>query len=132
MYRTIVCGVSRATTGLEAAAKAVQLQKLCGATLHVVHAFPGSPNADVVAEPGGRLGRREAEQFLESNWGTVANVKTHALPGDPATAVLQVVDEYDADLVVVGSLGVERRFLSSVPTTITREAPCDVLVVCTD
>jgi nucleotide-binding universal stress UspA family protein len=53
------------------------------------------------------------------------------MPGDPAAAVLQVAAECDADLVVVGNLGIERRFLSSVPSTIVRDAPCDVLVVAT-
>jgi nucleotide-binding universal stress UspA family protein len=132
MYRNVVCGVSRASTGIAAAERALELSRLCGATLHIVHAFPGSAAPDAHAAPGGPLGRREAEPFLESQWGAVKGVRTHALPGDPAAAVLQVAQETDAELVVVGSLGVERRFLSSVPTTVTREAPCDVLVVCTD
>ena len=131
VYRNIVCGVSRAGTGLEAAARAAEVSRLTGATLHVVHAFSGSPVPGEHAGPGQPLGRHEAEQFLESQWGRVDGVRTHAMPGDPAAAVLQVAAECDADLVVVGNLGIERRFLSSVPSTIVRDAPCDVLVVAT-
>lgn len=131
MYRNIVVGVSRAETGIEAAERATALSQLCGATLHVVHAFAGSSVPGVEARPGESLGRKEAEQLLESRWGRTKGVRLHALPGDPASAVLQVAREQGADLVVVGNLGVDRRFLTSVPTTVVRESPCDVLVVAT-
>jgi nucleotide-binding universal stress UspA family protein len=131
MYRNIVCGVSRAGTGVEAATRAAEMAKLTGATLHVVHAFAGPAKPGVSARPGEPHGRQEAESFLAGQWGSTPGVRTHALPGDPAAAVLQVAREQGADLVVVGNLGIDRRFLSSVPTTIVREAPCDVLVVAT-
>ena len=57
---------------------------------------------------------------------------THPIPASGADAVLDVAEEIDADLVVVGSrgLGAGRRLLrGSVSTTIMHHAPCSVLVV---
>jgi nucleotide-binding universal stress UspA family protein len=58
---------------------------------------------------------------------------THALPGDPAKAILSVANEVGADLIVVGNKGMKgaKRVLGSVPNDIAHQAPCAVLIVST-
>ena len=59
-------------------------------------------------------------------------VVTHPREGDPADAILDVAEENDADLVLVGNKGMTgaRRFLlGSVPNKISHHAPCDVWIV---
>jgi nucleotide-binding universal stress UspA family protein len=54
------------------------------------------------------------------------------LEGDPGEVVVTLAERHGADLVVVGSLGMHRRILGSVPNTVTHKAPCSVFVVKTD
>jgi nucleotide-binding universal stress UspA family protein len=54
------------------------------------------------------------------------------LEGDPGEVIVTLAERHGADLVVVGSLGMHRRILGSVPNTVTHKAPCSVFVVKTD
>jgi nucleotide-binding universal stress UspA family protein len=54
------------------------------------------------------------------------------LEGDPAEVVVALAERHGADLLVVGSIGMHRRLLGSVPNTVTHRATCSVLVVKTD
>ena len=59
-------------------------------------------------------------------------VRTYARQGDPADAILDVAEEQEADLIVVGNKGMTgaRRFLLvSVPNKVSHHAPCSVLIV---
>ena len=131
MYDTIVCGVSRAESGRYAAQVAHELARTFGATLHLVMAFKGSSEPTKVAGTDEPPGRREAEQFLAQLCGAADDPpRTHALPGDPAAAILQVARECNADLIVVGNKGMRtRRLLGSVPNTVTHQAECAVHIV---
>ena len=63
--------------------------------------------------------------------GTSVKIRTHALPGDPADAILRVAGEMNADLIVVGNKGMRgaSRILGSIPNHIAHKAPCSVLIV---
>ena len=57
---------------------------------------------------------------------------THARQGDPADAILDVADETNAGLVIVGNKGMtgaKRFLLGSVPDKISHHAPCSVLII---
>jgi nucleotide-binding universal stress UspA family protein len=54
------------------------------------------------------------------------------LEGDPGEVVVTLAERHGVDLVVVGSIGMHRRILGSVPNTVTHKAPCSVFVVKTD
>jgi nucleotide-binding universal stress UspA family protein len=49
--------------------------------------------------------------------------------GDPGDVLVRLADECEADLLVVGNKGMQRRILGSVPNTVTHKAGCSVLVV---
>src|SRR2546423_7954287 len=115
MYDTIVCGVSRAESGRYAAHVAHELARTFGAKLHLVMAFKASPEPANVGGTEDPPERRDAEQFLAQLCGTADDPpRTHAVPGDPAAAILQVARECSADLIVVGNKGLRtRRLLGS-------------------
>jgi nucleotide-binding universal stress UspA family protein len=60
------------------------------------------------------------------------DVETHAREGDPADAILDVAEEENADLIVVGNKGMtgaKRFLLGSVPNKISHHAPCSVMII---
>ena len=121
MYDRIVVGFTKSASAREATQHAAHLADALGAELHLVSAFSGEDSA-----------RADAEAALESYALHCARPpKTHALPGDPADAILRVATEVDADLVVVGNKGMQgaKRVLGSAPNTISHKAPCAVLIV---
>ncbi|MEI7521806.1 MAG: universal stress protein, partial [Thermoleophilia bacterium] len=58
-------------------------------------------------------------------------VSTHALVGSAAQALCDLAERVDADLLIIGNRGMQggRRFLGSVPNTITHHAPCSVMII---
>ena len=60
------------------------------------------------------------------------NVEEKAISGAPIDVLVDLVDDVDADLLVVGNVGVKSiagRLLGSVPTAVRRRANTEVLVV---
>jgi nucleotide-binding universal stress UspA family protein len=49
--------------------------------------------------------------------------------GDPAKTLVQLAEQCDADVLVIGNKGMNRRVLGSVPNSVAHNAPCSVLVV---
>jgi nucleotide-binding universal stress UspA family protein len=56
-------------------------------------------------------------------------VTTVASQGDPADVLIKHAEEQDADVLVVGNRGMQRRILGSVPNKVTHRAQCTVVVV---
>jgi nucleotide-binding universal stress UspA family protein len=76
----------------------------------------------------GRVQR--AERCLAGNPGV--SVTSKVLEGDPAEAILDEAERWDADLVVVGSHGygrLKRRLLGSVSQALALHARCSVEIV---
>ena len=130
MYRTIVVGSDKSESARRAVAEAIELGQALGAHVHLVTAFPkdGDP-IDGRDTPA----RADAQRYLDAQVPMVGaqNFTTHALPGDPATAILTIADQVGADLIVVGNKGMRGRgrFLGSVPSDVAHLATCAVLVV---
>jgi nucleotide-binding universal stress UspA family protein len=133
MFRTIVVGTNWSGTAEVAFAKAVELGKVVGARVHVVSANEPAPAP--VSGGGPRSAQPDfqadvaLEAALERLDGTGVEVEQHVLTADPADAILAVAEQCDADLIVVGNRGMQRRVLGSIPNTISHRARCDVLIV---
>jgi nucleotide-binding universal stress UspA family protein len=59
-------------------------------------------------------------------------VSVYPRQGDPADAILDVAEERQADLIVVGNKGMtgaKRFLLGSVPNKVSHHAPCSVLII---
>ena len=81
------------------------------------------PNEDVDATLA------EAAQDVED---AGVEVQTFARQGEPADAILDVAEEENADLIVVGNKGMtgaKRFLLGSVPNKVSHHAPSSVLIV---
>jgi nucleotide-binding universal stress UspA family protein len=144
MFDRIVVGTDGSETATQAVATAVELARLSNAKLEIVSAYQPIPQSRLKDEGEGITGDvshainpREDVQFVLDKAAAVAkkakvDVVTHPLEGDPADAILDVAEENDADLVLVGNKGMTgaRRFLlGSVPNKISHHAPCDVWIV---
>ncbi|AKK03012.1 universal stress protein [Corynebacterium epidermidicanis] len=59
-------------------------------------------------------------------------IVTAIKPGTPVEALMAIVTEHDADLLVVGNRGINSltgRLLGSVPADVARQSNCDVMIV---
>jgi nucleotide-binding universal stress UspA family protein len=143
MYRSIVVGTDGSPSAAIAVTAAAELAHLTGATLHVAtvggagtSAMLGDPLAGAAAmsvaadETRDELARI-VEQASEPAVKEGVTVATHALIGSAAQALCDLADRVGADLLVVGNRGMKggRRFLGSVPNTVSHHAPCSVLIV---
>jgi nucleotide-binding universal stress UspA family protein len=145
MYGSIVVGTDGSDTAKEAVRQAAELAKAMGAQVLLVSAYEPVPESrlrhertDVPEDVSWMVNPREDVQAVlddeaERITGAgVAQVETFAREGDPADAILDVAEEKNADLIVVGNKGMTgaRRFLlGSVPNKVSHHAPCNVMIV---
>jgi nucleotide-binding universal stress UspA family protein len=144
VFTRIVVGTDGSETAGEAVRQAVDLAKLTGAELSIVSAYApvndrrvkdtqNEAPADVQYE----LGPREDVNLVLDAAAAAARkdgveVQTHPVEGEPAEAILNVAEDTNADLIVVGNKGMTgaRRFLlGSVPNNVSHHAPCSVIIV---
>jgi nucleotide-binding universal stress UspA family protein len=144
MFKSVVVGTDGSDTATQAVRQAVDLAKSVGATLEIVSAYEPVPAQRLREE------RREAPEDLQwaispredvdstleaaAELARQAGVQVNVYPrqGDPADAVLDVAEEREADLIVVGNKGMtgaKRFLLGSVPNKVSHHAPCSVLII---
>jgi nucleotide-binding universal stress UspA family protein len=144
VFSRIVVGTDGSETAGEAVRQAVDLAKLAGATLSIVSAYEPVSKRRLQSEQEGapadvqyEIGPREDVNLVLDAAAASAKkegleVQTHPVEGEPAEAILNVAEETDADLIVVGNKGMTgaRRFLlGSVPNNVSHHAPCSVIIV---
>ncbi len=140
MFTKIVVGTDGSDTASAAVGIAIDLAKLCGAELHIVNAYQAVSTAVAAAQAGVvtagavemnvSLLEGASEELLAKAAAATdgVSVHTHSVFAAPPDAVVQVAETIDADLIVVGSKGMKRRVLGSVPNSVAHKAPCDVLI----
>jgi nucleotide-binding universal stress UspA family protein len=144
MFKSIVVGTDGSGTADEAVRQAVDLARTVGAELELVSAYEPVPAQRLREE------RRDAPEDLQ--WAITpredvdatleaaaavardagVDVTVYPRQGDPADAILDVAEERDADLIVVGNKGMtgaKRFLLGSVPNKVSHHAPCSVLII---
>ena len=144
MFTRIVVGTDGSDTAEEAVSQAIDLAKLTGATLSVVSAFAPVSKRRIQGEQEGapsdianQIGPREDVNLVldaaaAKARGEGIEVQTHPVEADPADAILNVAEQVDADLIVVGNKGMtgaRRYLLGSVPNNVSHHAPCSVIIV---
>ena len=144
MFKSIVVGTDGSETASEAVRQAVDLAKEISAKVQLVSAYESvgdqrlreertevpddvqwmvNPREDVDATL-----RAAADRAKEAG----VDVETYARQGDPADAILDVAEEKNADLIIVGNKGMtgaKRFLLGSVPNKVSHHAPCSVLII---
>ena len=138
MFSNIVVGTDGSETAASAVALAVDLARKHDGKLHLVTAFrtPSAVGGGGVSAADPSMGQGFSKLAAEKTLEQVAagiegvDVETHSRAGAPASVIVDVADELGADLIVVGSKGMQgtRRILGSVPNTVAHNAACHVLV----
>jgi nucleotide-binding universal stress UspA family protein len=144
LFRSIVVGTDGSDTAKQAVREAIELARDVRARVDLVSAY------EPVASSRLKVERREVPEdvqwmvnpredvnvTLEEAANEVreagVEVQTFAREGDPADAILDVAEERDSDLIVVGNKGMtgaKRFLLGSVPNKVSHHAPCSVLIV---
>ena len=144
MFRSIVVGTDGSDTAGEAVRQATELAQAVGASIYLVSAFepvgnqrlreerqqaPDDMQWMINAREDVEATLREAEERIKD---AGVEVETFARQGDPADAILDVAEEQDADLIVVGNKGMsgaKRFLLGSVPNKVSHHAPCSVMII---
>ena len=144
MFSSLVVGTDGSDTAKEAVRQATELAKSVGGRVHLVSAYePVSETRlreERVQVPDDLQWmvnpREDVEATLQEAAGGIesagVDVSTYAREGDPADAILDVAEEQNADLIVVGNKGMTgaRRFLlGSVPNKVSHHAPCSVMII---
>jgi len=144
VFTRIVVGTDGSETAAEAVRQAIDLAKLSGAELSIVSAYEPVPERkvkeaqrDAPPDVQYEIGPREDVNLVLDAAAATARkegleVRTHPVEGDPAEGILNVAEEANADLIVVGNKGMTgaRRFLlGSVPNNVSHHAPCAVMIV---
>ncbi len=144
MFGRIVVGTDGSETAAKAVGEAVELAAAVGAQLDIVSAYEPVPESrlreearDVPEDVAWTVGPREEVDATLASAAEIADAKgvkydSHARQGDPADAILDVAEEQNADLIVVGNKGMtgaKRFLLGSVPNKVSHHAPCSVLIV---
>ncbi|HEX3434429.1 MAG TPA: universal stress protein [Solirubrobacteraceae bacterium] len=144
MFKSIVVGTDGSDTATQAVRQAVDLAGAVGAKLELVSAYApvsGQRLREERREAPEDLQwainpREDVDQTLEAAAAVAreAGVQVDLYPrqGDPADAILDVAEEQEADLIIVGNngmTGAKRFLLGSVPNKVSHHAPCSVLII---
>jgi nucleotide-binding universal stress UspA family protein len=141
MYKSIVVGTDGSATADKALATAIELAAATGASIHLVAAYAAPRTASLASavttasEPQPDRAAAAESLLARSADGVRSQgveCRTHARPGEPAAVLLDVAEQQNADLIVVGNRGMtgSRRFLlGSVPDKVSHHTRCSVLIV---
>jgi nucleotide-binding universal stress UspA family protein len=132
----IVVGTDGSETATAALLEAIRLADKLGDELHIVSAYqPLSSAAGLPAEYEIRSDSAVSAVLDDAKararvGGVTAEV--HARTGDPAEVLLDVAEEINASVIVVGNKGigsVKRFVLGNVPSKVVHHSPCSTYVV---
>jgi nucleotide-binding universal stress UspA family protein len=155
-YRTVIVGTDGSASSLRAVERAGEVAaqqnaKLIVASAHISAAEKGgwsrAPSPDHVDDPraadtlgteGYRLhGSAPVYEILReardrAKAAGARDIEERAIEGAPVHALLHLAEEINADLLVVGDVGLDTtvgRLLGSVPESVARKAKVDILIV---
>jgi nucleotide-binding universal stress UspA family protein len=143
-YRTVVVGTDGSETAQLAVRHAGKVAADNEARLVVVTAY--EPQGDELVNKEGQApedirwaltDRVQAEELANKGRAIAkeqgaTGIVAQAIPGSPADVLLEAAQDFDADVIIVGSKGLTssvRFVLGSVASSVSHHAPCDVLIV---
>lgn len=139
-YSKIVVGTDGSKSSLLAVERAAKIAAAFDATLIIGCAYYENQEeasktlrqdsvtilGDEKAQANLVSGKEHAEKF------GVSKVETAVRPGTPVQALMSIVNDNQADLLIVGNRGINSltgRLLGSVPADVARQSDCDVMIV---
>jgi nucleotide-binding universal stress UspA family protein len=141
-YRTVVVGTDGSDSSLRPVDRAAAIAAQSGAKMFIATAyFPQHDDpraADVLRDEGYKTtGAAPIYAILKeaherASAAGAKNVEEKPIVGAPVDALVDLAEEVEADLLVVGNVGLSTitgRLLGSVPANVSRKAKTDVLIV---
>lgn len=141
-YKTVLVGTDGSDSSLLAVERAGALASAEGSKVVIATAyFPTQEDtraADILKDEGYKVaGNAPIYAILHeaSDRAKAAGanaVEERAIVGAPVDALVELSNDINADLLVVGNVGLSTiagRLLGSVPANVARKAKCDVLIV---
>lgn len=141
-YTSIAVGTDGSPTSMVAVRAAASLARVYDAKLTIICAhytasgsMLNSTNAelsrvDIVTETNARNILAEAKKIAEEEQAKEINLVSSG--GQPVTVLVESVQEYDVDLLVVGNKGMRSmagRIFGNIPGNVAKKAPVDVMLV---
>lgn len=138
MFENILLAVDGSDHSLKAAKLAGDLARLSGGKLRVITAYEEVPS--YLGEPNlsQTIAKRtaKAEEILDKATKEIGEIpgdcESEILSGDPAETILQVVDIYNINLIIMGTRGqggIKSLLLGSQSHKVVSTAPCPVMLV---
>ena len=143
-YQTVLVGTDGSESSYRAVDRAAMIARDSAARLVIVCAYTPATRREVAhaedvlgdeayhvvgSAPADVTLRTAAERAVVMG---VSAIEREAVEGEPVKSLLNMLDKYQAGLLVVGNRGLNTlagRLLGSVPADVARRAPCDVLIV---
>jgi nucleotide-binding universal stress UspA family protein len=128
------------SAGAEAAVnRVIELTRGSGATIQLVCVYPGRSTLERLGltskqDPVDMRGvaadvlARDEHRFTDAGF----SVEKHSREGDPAHTLIDVANETNAELIVVGAhgnTGLKRFALGGIPSKLSHHAPTSLLIV---
>jgi nucleotide-binding universal stress UspA family protein len=141
MVETIAVGTDGSDTASRAVDFAIDMAERYGSKLVIASSYAPVPED--------RLAKEQADAPQEIQWSInpmedvesilreveekakERGIRTvsEARQGNPADMLCSVAEDQGADVLVVGNKGMHRKFLGSVPNSVSHNAPCSVMIV---
>ena len=131
MLKRIVVGTDGSRTASFALDHAITLAKAVGAEVVVMSSYRDR-GGGMVEGSAVELCRNVLDEVKERYASPGIALRTVLRKGQPADALIELAEEEDADLIVVGNVGMSkgrRLTLGSVPDAVSHHATCHVLIV---
>lgn len=134
MISTVAVGTDGSETASEAVRQAAEFARRFDAKLVLLSAFKDEPpptgtdEAQWAYSPAAQLREILSRTENELNEEGIA-CSTLVDEGDPGDVLVRLADECNADVLVIGNKGMQRRVLGSVPKSVAHNADCSVFVV---
>src|SRR4051812_14654937 len=135
MVQKIAVGIDGSATAAKALDMAVEMARSFDADLVLLSAYDGAASSEAeevelewATNPAARV-QHSVELAQERLARSGLRVSSLSDVGDPGDVLVRLAEECEADVLVVGNKGMQRRVLGSVPNTVAHKAPCSVLVV---
>jgi nucleotide-binding universal stress UspA family protein/nitrite reductase/ring-hydroxylating ferredoxin subunit len=125
IFQTIVLGTDGSPTARIAEDVAIMLARGTEGQVLVVSAFDGDANSKLAAEQAASEARDRVAAGGVGSWSKVVE-------GEPAAALVQFADQVNAELMIIGDVGMgqaRRLRLGGVPDRTTHSASCSILIV---
>lgn len=141
MYRTIAVATDGSETAGRALDAGLEMAQRYSSRVVLISAYTALPEWQLTPERTSMLSefqwashvREKVDAILADGLRQVRDRgldgEVAAAEGEPADVICQLAAQREADLLVIGNKGIDRKVFGSVPRNVCAQAPCTVVLV---